>query len=156
MRRTLVLMVTIAVGLLAATLADEAQQAGKVYRIGTIGPGRRDPGSEMVLRAFRERLQELGYIDGRNVIFEQRWAEGRLERLQELVQDLIAANVDVIVAWSTPAVAAAKRVTTTTPIVMAASGDADATGLVQSLSRPGGNVTGVSWHHANSPRNGFS
>ena len=148
MRRTLVLMVTIAVGLLAAPLAAEAQEAGKVYRIGTIWPGRPDPGSEMVWRAVRERLQELGYIDGRNVIFEQRWAEGRLERLQELVQDLIAANVDVIVAWSTPAVAAAKRVTTTTPIVMAASGDADATGLVQSLSRPGGNVTGVSWHHA--------
>src|SRR3989454_1830642 len=135
-------------GLLAASLAADAQQTAKVYRIGTIAPGRRDPGREMILRVFRERLQGLGYVDGRNVIFEHRWAEGRLERLQELVQDLIAANVDVIVAWSTPAVAAAKRVTTTTPIVMAASGDADATGLVQSLSRPGGNVTGVSWHHA--------
>ena len=142
-------------GMLSVPLAAEAQETGKVYRIGTIWPGRPDPASEIVLRAFRERLQELGYVDGR-IIFERRWAEGRLERLQELVQDLIAANVDVIVAWSTPAVAAAKRVTTTTPIVMAASGDADATGLVQSLSRPGGNVTGVSWHHANSPRNGFS
>ena len=87
MRRTLVLMVAIAVGILAVPLGAEAQEAGKVYRIGTIWPGRPDPGSEMVLRAFRERLQELGYTEGRNVIFEQRWAEGRLERLQGLAHE---------------------------------------------------------------------
>ena len=148
MRRTLVLMVTIAVGLFAAPRAAEAQEAGKVYRIGMIGPGRTDPGTEMIFRAFRERLQELGYVDGRNVIFERRWAEGRFERLPQLAEDLTAMNVDVIVAWGTPTVAAAKRVTTRTPIVMASSGDAVATGLVESLFRPGGNVTGVSWHHA--------
>ena len=131
-------------GLVAAPLA-EAQEAGKVYRIGTIGPI--EPRGEVFL-TFRERLQELGYSESRNVIFEQRGAEGRLERLQELAQDLITHNVDIIVAWGTPAVAAAKRITTRIPIVMASSGDAAATGLVESLSRPGGNVTGVSWHHA--------
>src|SRR3989442_10157682 len=121
-------------GLGAAPLA-EAQEAGKVYRIGTIGPI--EPRGEVFL-TFRERLQELGYSESRNVIFEQRGAEGRLERLQELAQDLIAHNVDIIVAWGTPAVAAAKRITTRIPIVMASSGDAAATGLVESLSRPGG------------------
>ena len=145
-RRTFLCGLTL--GTLFAPLAAEAQETGEVYRIGTIWPGRPDPASEIVLRAFRERLQELGYVDGRNVIFERRWAEDRPERLQELAHELIEKNVDVIVAWSTPAVAAAKRVTTTTPIVMASSGDAAATGLVESLSRPGGNVTGVSWHHA--------
>ena len=135
-------------GLLGVSLAAEAQETGKVYRIGAIAPGRPDPGGETIFRAFRERLQELGYSDGRNLILERRFAEGRLERLQQLAQDLAAINVDVIVAWGTPTVAAAKRVTTKTPIVMASSGDAVATGLVQSLSRPGGNVTGVSWHHA--------
>src|SRR3989475_3448743 len=135
-------------GLLAVSLAAEAQETGKVYRIGAIAAGRPDPGGETMFRAFRERLQEVGYSDGRNLILERRFAEGRLERLQQLAQDLAAINVDVIVAWGTPTIAAAKRVTTRTPIVMASSGDADATGLVESLSRPGGNVTGVSWHHA--------
>ena len=145
-RRTFLCGLTL--GTLSAPLAADAQQTAKVYRIGTIAPGRPDPGGEMIFRAFRERLQELGYSDGRNLILERRFAEGRLERLQQLAQDLAAINVDVIVAWGTPTVAAAKRVTTKTPIVMASSGDAVATGLVQSLSRPGGNVTGVSWHHA--------
>src|SRR2546425_4801623 len=134
-------------GLLAVSLAAEAQETGKVYRIGAIASGRPDPGGETIFRAFRERLQELGYSDGRNLILERRFAEGRFERLPQLAEDLTAVNVDVIVAWGTPTIAAAKRVTTRTPIVMASSGDADATGLVQSLSRPGGNVTGVSWHH---------
>ena len=133
--------------LLAAPLAGEAQQTGKVYRIGTLTGGDRLL-EGAAWRAFLERLNELGYAERRNLTFEHRAAEGRLDRLQELTRDLIATHIDVIVAWSTPAVAAAKRVTTTIPIVMAASGDADATGLVDSLSRPGGNVTGVSWHHA--------
>ena len=144
-RRTFLCGLTL--GTLCAPLGADAQQAGKVYRVGTIVPGRIDELSE-VFQVFREQLDELGYVEGRNLSFEHRGAEGRLERLRELAQDLIAAHVDVIVAWSTPAVAAAKRVTTTTPIVMASSGDADATGLVASFSRPGGNVTGVSWHHA--------
>jgi len=108
-------------GLLGVSLAAEAQETGKVYRIGAIAPGRPDPGGETIFRAFRERLQELGYSDGRNLILERRFAEGRLERLQQLAQDLAAINVDVIVAWGTPTVAAAKRVTTKTPIVMASN-----------------------------------
>jgi putative ABC transport system substrate-binding protein len=144
-RRTFLCGLTM--GTLAAPPAGEAQQAGKVYRIGTLVTGRIEPRNEIFL-TFRERLQELGYSESRNVIFEHRGAEGKPERLPELAEDLITHKVDVIVAWSTPAVAAAKRVTTRTPIVMASSGDAVATGLVESLSRPGGNVTGVSWHHA--------
>src|SRR5437763_2199146 len=142
------LIALLAIAIISTPLAAEAQEAGKVYRIGSISPARPDPGIEMIFRAFQERLQELGYVDGRNVIFERRWAEGRFERLSQLAEDLTAMNVDVIVAWGTPAIAAAKRVTTRTPIVMASSGDSVATGLVESLSRPGGNVTGVSWHHA--------
>ena|SRR2546422_5312843 len=83
-------------GLLAVSLAAEAQETGKVYRIGAIASGRPDPGGEMIFRAFRERLQELGYSDGRNLILERRFAEGRLERLQQLAQDLAAINVDVM------------------------------------------------------------
>ena len=83
-------------GLLGVSLAAEAQETGKVYRIGAIAPGRPDPGGETIFRAFRERLQELGYSDGRNLILERRFAEGRLERLQQLAQDLAAINVDVM------------------------------------------------------------
>jgi putative tryptophan/tyrosine transport system substrate-binding protein len=134
-------------GLLASPLVAEAQEAGKVARIGVIGPGssQTDQAGELLFRVFDERLQALGYVGGRNVIFDRRWPEGRLERLQRLAQDLTAADVDIIVAWSTPAVAAAKHAATRIPIVMASSGDAVATGLVESLSHPGGNVTGVSW-----------
>src|SRR2546425_9053658 len=92
-------------GLLAVSLAAEAQETRKVHRIGATVPGRPDPGGEMIFRAFRERLQELGYSDGRNLTLERRFAEGRLERLQQLAQDLATINVDVIVAWGTPTVA---------------------------------------------------
>jgi putative ABC transport system substrate-binding protein len=132
---------------LAAPLGAEAQQAGKVFRIGLLGPGssRTDPGDERLFRVFRDRLQELGYAEGRDVVFERRWPEGKPERLPQLAQDLAAVNVDTIVAWSTPAVAAAKRASSRIPIVMGSSGDAVATGLVESFSHPGGNVTGVSY-----------
>src|SRR5262249_14680928 len=130
----------------AAPLAAEAQPA-TIARIGLIGPGpsRTEQGGEIVFEAFRERLKELGYVDGRNITFVRRWPEFRYERLQQLAQDLVSVNVDVIVAWSTPAILAAKRATTKTPIIMASSADAVATGLVESLAHPGGNVTGVSW-----------
>ena len=132
---------------LGEPLAAGAQQVGKMFRIGLLGPGssRADPGDERLFRVFRDRLQELGYAAGSNVIFERRWPEGKPERLPQLAQELIAVNVDVIVAWSTPAVAAAQRASSSIPIVMGSSGDADATGLVESFSHPGGNVTGVSY-----------
>jgi putative ABC transport system substrate-binding protein len=143
-------LLTSLAGALAAPLAAEAQRTGNVFRIGLLGPGssRSDPGDERLFRVFRDRLQELGYAEGRNVIFERRWPEGRLERLPELAQDLTALRVDVVVAWSTPAVTAAKRATSRIPIVMGSSADAIATGLVESFSHPGGNVTGVSWQSA--------
>jgi len=121
---------------LAAPRVAGAQQAGKVFRIGVLGPGssRTDPGDERLFRVFRERLQELGYAEARNVVFERRWPEGKPERLPQLAQDLAALNVDTIVAWSTPAVAAAKRASSKIPIVMGSSGDAVATGLVESIA----------------------
>jgi ABC-type uncharacterized transport system substrate-binding protein len=120
----------------------EAQQAGKVWRIGALA-GSQDPGQH---DAFVVALRELGYIEGHTVAIESRYADGHMERLAELAAELVRLKVDVIVAWSTPAVAAAKQSTTSIPIVMASSGDAVGTGLVASLARPGGNVTGVSWH----------
>jgi putative ABC transport system substrate-binding protein len=126
--------------LLAAPLTAEAQQAGKVPRIGylalnlTLNPHLRE--------AFRQGLHDLGYVEGRNVLIEYRGAEGKPERLPALAAELVALKVDVLVASSAPATLAAKQATRTLPIVFAAVGDAVADGLVTSLARPGGNVTG--------------
>jgi putative tryptophan/tyrosine transport system substrate-binding protein len=128
-------------GLLAAPLAVEAQQASKVARIGYLG----DPltfGAH-VLEAFRQGLRDLGYVEGRNLVIEYRDAEGKLERLPALAAELVALTVDVIVAAGTPQALAAKQATKTIPIVFPAVADPVATGLVTSLARPGGNVTGL-------------
>src|SRR5262245_5356753 len=131
-----------------APIATEAQQASKVWRVGLLGQGRWDAASAVPIRsAFVNRMHALGYIEGQNLLIEARGADGRVERLADLVAELEATKVDVIVAWGTPAVAAAKKRTSSLPIVMASSGDAVGTGLVASLARPGGNVTGLSWHH---------
>ncbi|HKA53402.1 MAG TPA: ABC transporter substrate-binding protein [Candidatus Binatia bacterium] len=137
----------LAAGLFAAHLGAEAQPSGKVSRIGLLGPGssRTDPGDERLFRVFRDRLQELGYAEGRNVLFERRWPEGKPERLPQLAEELAEVNVDVIVAWSTPAVAAARRTSSRIPIIMGSSADAASTGLVDSYPHPGWNVTGVSY-----------
>jgi putative ABC transport system substrate-binding protein len=120
-------------------LAVKAQQANKVYRIGIISAGVRLNSSE-----FRDSLSGLGWIEGKNLIYERRYAENRLERLPDLVAELIRLNVDVIVATGTLAPIAAKRATTTIPIVMTSAGDPLGSGLVASLAKPGGNVTGLS------------
>jgi putative ABC transport system substrate-binding protein len=125
--------------LLAAPLAAQAQPAGKVYRIGTLNLG--SPSRSPLAEAFWQGLRELGYVEGRNVIVEERWAEGRPERLPGLAADLVRLKVDVIVADGTVALAA-KQATTTIPIVMPLSNDPVRAGLVASLARPGGNVTG--------------
>jgi putative tryptophan/tyrosine transport system substrate-binding protein len=123
--------------LLAAPLAAEAQPAGKVYRIGILRPGSPpDPHVE----AFKQGLRELGYVEGRNISIEYRWAGGRDERLPDLAADLVRLKVDVIFAGGT--FQAAKQATTTIPIVMPLSLDPVGVGVAASLARPGGNVTG--------------
>jgi putative ABC transport system substrate-binding protein len=133
----------ITVGLLAAPLAAGAQQAAKVARIGYLSPNlAADP---IVQEAFGQGLRDLGYVEGRNLVIEHRDAEGKLERLPALAAELVALKVDVIVVpTSTLAVLAAKQATRTLPIVFIGTADPVASGLVMSLARPGGNVTGLS------------
>ncbi len=129
-------------GLLAAPLAAEAQQAGKVYRIGFILTATPNETGHL-LKALNEGLRELGYVEGRNVVFERRYAEGRQERLPALAAELIRLNVDVFVTGSNPVIAAVKQVTATIPVVMAVSRDPVGSGFIASLARPGGNITGL-------------
>jgi putative ABC transport system substrate-binding protein len=137
------LLVILALSFLMAPLIAEAQPSGKVYRIGYLGNSA--PGLEIdIVQAFRQGLRELGYIEGQNIAIEYRWAEGRVERLPDLVAELVGLPVDVIVTVGTPGTRAAKHATRTIPIVMAVSADAVGDELVASLGRPGGNVTGSS------------
>jgi len=129
-------------GVLAAPLAAEAQQAGKVQRIGVLLHDGAPPG---LLEAFREGLHELGYLEGKNIAIELRNAAGKNERLSALADELLRLKVDVILAVNTPAAQAAKKATATVPIVITRIGDPVKSGLVLSLARPGGNVTGLSF-----------
>jgi len=129
-------------GAAAWPVAAHAQQAGKVYRIGFITAGIVPP--PPTESAFHDGLRALGWIEGKNVIYEDRYAENRLDRLPELAAELVRLNVDVIVTAGTLAPLAAKRATATIPIVMIAAGDPLGSGLIASLARPGGNVTGLS------------
>ncbi len=129
--------------LLAAPLAPEAQPAGKVYRVGVLSPFSSSFGPGPSFEAFRQTLRELGYVEGPNIVLEYRWADGRYDRLPDLTAELVHLRVDVIFsAWSTPAALATKKATSTIPIVFAGVGDAVGVGLIASLARPGGNVTG--------------
>jgi putative ABC transport system substrate-binding protein len=134
-RRT---FLAIAAGALPAQLAAEAQDVGKVARIGMLSLG--SAGSPF-FESFKRELRELGYVEGRNISFQYRWAEGRDERLPGLAADLVRLKVDVIVASSQAAVAA-KQATTVIPIVMPIITDPVGLGLIRSLARPGGNATG--------------
>jgi putative ABC transport system substrate-binding protein len=127
-----------AAGLLAAPLAAEAQPAGKEWRVGFLGNENSAP-----WEVFRRELRALGYVGGRNLTIESRWSEGKTERLPALAMELVQLRVDVIVVSGTQAVRAAKQATSTIPIVMAVSAHPDKLGLVASLARPGGNVTGL-------------
>ena len=129
-------------GLLAAPLVVEAQQAAKIAHIGYLAADL--AASHHLPEAFRQGLRDLGYVEGRDVVIEYRDAEGRFERLPVLASELVALKVDVIVAGGTPAALAAKQATGAIPIVFAGPGDPVASGLVASLARPGGNVTGLS------------
>ena len=121
--------------------AARAQKGGRKYVIGRFSAG---SAAEPTNDDFTEALRELGWVEGENVVFERRYAENRLERLPELAADLVRLNVDVIAAGGTLAPLAAKRATSTIPIVMTVAGDPVGSGLVDSLARPGGNVTGMS------------
>ncbi len=129
--------------LLALSVPAQAQQAKKTPRIGFLMPGSR-PTYSMRIEAFRNGLRELGYNEGQNIAIEWRFAEGKSDRLAGLAADLVRSKVDVIVTSTTPVTQAALQATRTIPIVMAASADPVGTGLVASLARPGGNITGLS------------
>jgi ABC-type uncharacterized transport system substrate-binding protein len=129
-------------GAAAWPLAARAQQA-KLPTIGYLGSGTPLTDSQWVA-AFVQRLRELGWVDGRNVAIEVRWAEGRSERFAEIAAELVRLKVDVILTHNTPPVLAAKQATSVIPIVFASAGDPVGTGVVASLARPGGNVTGLS------------
>jgi ABC-type uncharacterized transport system substrate-binding protein len=140
---------TLAGGLLAAPRAAGAEQAGKVYRVGLISAGTllsEMAGPEPVsptVRAFVQGLRVLGYVEGQNLILERRASEGRTERFSDIVAELVRLKADVIVTNSDQMARAAKAVTTTVPIVMATSFDPVGASVVQSLARPGGNITGL-------------
>ena len=131
-----------AVLLFAGPAAAQAQQAAKVYRIGFVTPLSSVP-EPVTLRAFRQGLKDAGYVEGKNVVIEARFAEGRMERLPDLVAEVLALKVDVLVVGSSLGALAAKRATTTIPVVFAGLIDPDGAGIVASLARPGGNITGV-------------
>jgi putative ABC transport system substrate-binding protein len=136
-------MAAMASGFLATPLAAEAQQAAKIARIGWLSPNL--AANPHMNEAFRQGLRDLAYVEGRNVVIEYRDAEGKRERFPALAAELVALKVDVIfVGGGTQAALAAKQATRTVPIVFAAIGDPVASGLVTSLARPGGNVTGLS------------
>jgi putative tryptophan/tyrosine transport system substrate-binding protein len=129
-------------GALLVPLTAGAQQAGKVWRIGFLqGGARTSDGAPPA--ALRQALQALGYVEGKEVTYAGRWAEARHDRLPRLAAELVGLKVDLIVTMGGPAAEAAKEATSTIPIVIAAAGDAVGTGLIASLARPGGNITGI-------------
>jgi putative tryptophan/tyrosine transport system substrate-binding protein len=136
---------TVGLGILAAPLAAEAQPAGKVWRIGFLGP---PPSAGGLVQAFQEGLRDLGYVEGRNIGVEYRYTDvplqGNPDRMAQLAGELVRLKPDVLVVSITEAALAAKNATNTIPIVMANAADPVAAGLVASLARPGGNVTGLS------------
>jgi putative tryptophan/tyrosine transport system substrate-binding protein len=125
-------------------LAATAQQPGRVPRIGFLGAVSASSYASQ-LEGFRLGLRDLGYVEGTNLVIEYRWAEGKYERLRELMAELVGLNVDVIVTHGTPAALIAKQATARIPIVVALVGDPVASGIVASLARPGGNITGQSF-----------
>jgi putative ABC transport system substrate-binding protein len=130
-------------GILAWTQRVSAQQLGKLPIIGYMGQG--TPAAEAKrVSAFVERLRELSWIEGRTVLIEYRWTEGRSDLAADIAAEFVRRNVDIIVTSGTPLIAAAKQVTAAIPIVFSVAGDPVSSGLVASLARPGGNVTGLS------------
>ena len=141
-RRFLLTSLAGAFAALAAPLAAEAQHTAAIPKIGYLTPSSR-PGGTAGINAFRDRLREHGYVDGSNVVIEPRFADG-YERVPALLAELLNLKVDVLVVATTPVALAAHRATSTVPIVFAPVSDPVGSGLVASLARPGGNITGYS------------
>jgi putative ABC transport system substrate-binding protein len=141
MKKTSGLSMLVIVALLGFAVVTDAQQPTKVPRIGFLDASTAS-GSAVLLEAFRQEMSKLGWIEGKNITFEYRFAEEKREHLPELAADLVRLKIDLIVASGTPPALAAKKATTTIPIVMTNVGDPVGAGLVASLARPGGNVTG--------------
>jgi putative ABC transport system substrate-binding protein len=141
--RLIGLAVVLTIGFLAAPLLGEAQAAQKIPRIGYLGPVSPSAGA-FLLESFRQGLRELGYVEGQNILIDYRWAEGMPERFPALAAELIQLRVDAIVTYNNAAVAALQQATRTMHIVVANMGDPVGSGLVASLARPGGNITGFS------------
>ena len=128
--------------LFALCVSAQAQQPKKVPRIGYLSSG--SPSTNLgYLQAFLQGLRELGYVEGKNVLIEYKWAEGRFERMPELAEELVRLKVDIIIAPNSAIARAAKKATSTIPIVMANAGNPFGEGLVANLAHPGGNVTGL-------------
>ena len=141
--KPIALVVGLALGLVATPLPAEAQPPKQIPRIGMLrvdAPS--DPRGQGLTEAFRQGLRELGYVEGKNITIDYRHAEGKLDRLPGLVAELVGLRPTVIVTQGTPATLAAKRATSTIPIVVGGAGDLVGAGLVASLARPGGNITG--------------
>jgi putative ABC transport system substrate-binding protein len=136
--------VIVTLSILAAPLVTDAQPAGKVYRIGILARSVQGIPERLGNEAFQQGLRELGYVEGKNVILDYRYAEGNVARFPALAAELVRSNVDIIVAATTGhvGVLAAKQATTTIPIVMTIAVDPVEAGLVESFARPGGNITG--------------
>src|SRR6266545_650198 len=140
--RMIGLLITLTLGLLGAPLAPEAQPPTHVHRIGVLSGTTREP--DRNVKAFLEGMRALGYVEGQNLVMEYRGSEGQHERFPALAAELVRLQVDVLLVGPTPAALAAKDATTTIPIVMAGVGDPVGSGLVASLARPAGNITGLS------------
>ena len=142
--RLIGLVVVLALGVFARPLVGEAQQAGKVPRVGLLGTATPSLMAPWI-NAFRDGLRQHGYVEGQNVVIEYRWGEGKPDRFPGLVAELVRLKVDVIVTSGPHAIRAAQAGTSTIPIVMAVIDDPVEQGLVTSIGRPGGNLTGLSF-----------
>src|SRR3990172_7716590 len=138
------LVLALSLGILVAPLAARAQPPAKVSRIGVLFSGSASSAAHLA-EAFRQGLSAAGYEDGRSIFIEFRYAGGKLDRLPDLVAELVRLKVDIIVATTTPPALAAQKATATIPIITVAVGDPVASGLVASLGRPGGNITGLTF-----------
>jgi ABC-type uncharacterized transport system substrate-binding protein len=151
MRRREFIMLLGAATVARPTVAHAQQSSGKVWRVAFLLPGAWDnPADQALFDLFREELQKLGYVDGKNLIIDRRGAEGHNERLASLMSELMALGPDAVVAVGVPGTAAAQRATSTTPIVMWGTNDPVGQGFVSSLAHPGGNITGSASMYADS------